>query len=79
MTISELIQEFIFDCEVRELSARTTHNYEKQLKQFEAYLCGSCAVERLDDLKSVNIKQFVPYFIWFKKRVFQHPRPSTSI
>ena len=59
MTICELEKEFLFDCEVRELSKKTIHNYEKQLKQFEAFLRGACAVEHLDELKPIHIKQFV--------------------
>lgn len=59
MTISELKKEFLFDCEVRELSAKTIRNYEKQLKHFEAFLRGSCGVELLEDLKPIHIKQFV--------------------
>ena len=66
MTINELKKEFLFDCEVRELSEKTTHNYEKQLTHFEKFLRGSCEVESLEELKPIHIKQFMnnrPIFI----------------
>ena len=59
MTINELKKEFLFDCEVRELSEKTTHNYEKQLTHFEKFLRGSCEVESLEELKPIHIKQFI--------------------
>lgn len=31
MQLNELIQEFLFDCMVRELSDKTVNNYRKQL------------------------------------------------
>ena len=33
-----LVQEFIFDCKVRNLAPRTIHNCEKQLNYFTRYL-----------------------------------------
>ena len=33
-----LVQEFIFDCKVRNLVPRTIHNCEKQLNYFTRYL-----------------------------------------
>lgn len=59
MTIYELKKEFIFDCEVRELSSKTIHNYAKQLEQFAAFLRGSCGIENLEELKPIHIKQFI--------------------
>ena len=58
MSISDLVKEFIFDCKIRELSPRTIHNYEKQLKQFELFLLGSSVVT-LEDLKPLHVKEFI--------------------
>lgn len=54
-----LVQEFLFDCQVRNLSPRTIHNYEKQLNYFMRYLKEAQGVEALEDLKPLHIKQFV--------------------
>ena len=38
LSMKTLVQEFLFDCQVRNLSPRTIHNYEKQLHYFTGYL-----------------------------------------
>ena len=38
MLFNELIQEFLFDCKIRDLSEVTIYNYSKQLSLFERYL-----------------------------------------
>ena len=40
-----LVQEFLFDCQVRNLAPRTIHNYEKQLNYFTRYLKEAQGVE----------------------------------
>ena len=54
-----LVQEFIFDCKVRNLAPRTIRNYEKQLNYFVRYLEAAQGVEELNDLKPIHIKQFM--------------------
>ena len=54
-----LVQEFIFDCKVRNLAPRTIHNYEKQLNYFTRYLKEAQGVEDLEDLRPIHIKQFI--------------------
>ena len=38
LSMKTLVQEFIFDCQVRNLAPRTVRNYEKQLNYFIRYL-----------------------------------------
>ena len=59
LSMKTLVQEFLFDCQVRNLSPRTIHNYEKQLNYFMRYLKEAQSVEALEDLKPLHIKQFV--------------------
>ena len=59
LSMKTLVQEFLFDCQVRNLSPRTIHNYEKQLNYFMRYLKEAQGVEALEDLKPLHIKQFV--------------------
>ena len=59
LSMKTLVQEFLFDCQVRNLSPRTIHNYEKQLNYFMRYLKEAQGVEALEELKPLHIKQFV--------------------
>lgn len=59
MFMKSIVQEFIFDCQVRNLAPRTIRNYEKQLGYFVRYLKDAQGVEVLDDLRSIHIKQYV--------------------
>ena len=54
-----LVQEFIFDCQVRNLAPRTIRNYEKQLGFFITYLSDALGVEELEQLKPIHIKRVV--------------------
>ena len=59
LSMKSIVQEFIFDCQARNLAPRTIHNYEKQLGYFVRYLKEAQGVEVLDDLRPIHIKQFV--------------------
>ncbi len=59
MLVSDLVKEFLFDCEVRELSPLTVHNYEKQLVQFQSFLIGNFNVDELEALTAVHIKEYI--------------------
>lgn len=59
MFMKSIVQEFIFDCQVRNLASRTIRNYEKQLGYFVRYLKDAQGVEVLDDLRPIHIKQYV--------------------
>ncbi len=59
LSMKGLVQEFIFDCQSRNLAPRTIHNYEKQLNYFTCYLKEAQGVEVLEDLRPIHIKQFI--------------------
>ena len=59
MLVSDLVKEFLLDCEVRELSPLTVHNYEKQLVQFQSFLIGNFNVDELEALTAVHIKEYI--------------------
>ncbi len=59
MFMKSIVQEFIFDCQVRNLAPRTIRKYEKQLGYFVRYLKDAQGVEVLDDLRPIHIKQYV--------------------
>ena len=59
LSMKTLVQEFLFDCQIRNLAPRTIHNYEKQLNYFVRYLKDAQGVEVLEDLRPIHIKQFI--------------------
>lgn len=59
MLITSLIQEFLFDCKVRELSDLTVNNYRKQLGYFANFVNETFFIEHLEELKPQHIKEFV--------------------
>ena len=59
MLITSLVQEFLFDCKVRELSDLTVNNYRKQLGYFASFVTETFFIEHLEELKPQHIKEFV--------------------
>lgn len=59
MTLESLKEEFVFDCQVRELTERTCHNYEKQLNMFLRFLNSECGINEIEDLKAIHIKEYI--------------------
>lgn len=68
LSMKGLVQEFLFDCQVRNLAPRTIKNYEKQLRTFTRYLSEAQGVETLEDLKPIHIKQFIMMLQESKKK-----------
>lgn len=59
MLIEALVKEFLYDCQVRELSPLTVSNYGKQLSMFMKFLDFECGVTMLEELKPIFIKQYI--------------------
>lgn len=59
MKLNELIQEFLFDCKIRELSDKTVNNYRKQLGLFERFVGETIGVFTLEELKAQHIKEYI--------------------
>ncbi|MBQ3372373.1 MAG: site-specific integrase [Oscillospiraceae bacterium] len=59
LSMKGLVQEYIFDCKVRNLAPRTICNYEKQLNYFVKFLKEAQSVEELEALKPIHVKQFM--------------------
>ena len=54
MLIETLKNEFLYDCQIRELSPLTIHNYSKQLSYFVSFLETECNVTELEEDNSEN-------------------------
>ena len=61
MLFNELIQEFLFDCKIRDLSEVTIYNYSKQLSLFERYLSEKYGVTLLEQLTTQQIKYYISF------------------
>ena len=59
MFITELIREFLFDCNVRELSDLTVKNYEKQLQKFRHFVREDFQVIQFEELKPIHVKEYI--------------------
>lgn len=59
MLIETLAQEFLYDCQIRELSPLTVNNYRKQLSMFLNFVDSECGVTMLEELKPIHIKQYI--------------------
>ena len=59
MLMEEVKNEFLLDCQVRNLAPRTIQNYKKQLSYFLRYLEETQGVKDLEELKPVHVKQFI--------------------
>ena len=59
LSLYELIHEFLFDCQVRELSNQTIHNYEKQLNKFRHFVRENFRVIEFEELKPIHVKQYI--------------------
>ena len=59
MNLYELIHEFLFDCEVRELSELTCTNYEKQLNKFRHFVRENYNIIDFEELKPIHIKYYI--------------------
>ncbi len=59
MLIENLVKEFLYDCQIRELSPLTVHNYSKQLSYFVKFLKDSFNITELEELKPIHIKQYI--------------------
>ena len=58
MLFNELIQEFLYDCKIRDLSEVTIYNYSKQQSLFERYLSEKYGVTLLEQLTTQQIKYY---------------------
>ncbi len=59
MSISDAIQEYVFDCKVRKLSPKTIDNYRKQLLYLQRFLLSEYQIQNVEDVRSTHIKQFL--------------------
>lgn len=59
MLLSELLQEFVFNCECRRLSPKTTSNYRKQIEYLTRYLKEEHRIETLERVQPRYIKAFM--------------------
>lgn len=59
MLLKQLVSEFEFDCEARELSPKTIENYIRQDRYLLNFLKEEHAIVNVEDVKPIHIKQFM--------------------
>lgn len=63
MFVKDLVKEFVFDCEIRKLSSRTTTTYRENITQLFNYVENEWGVTELENITSMQIKKFFQYLI----------------
>lgn len=58
MLISELIDEYIFDCEIKKFTDKTLKGYRNNLLYLEKYLKDSHNITDIKDVRTVHLKAF---------------------
>ena len=59
VTISELAQEYLFDCQARKLSPKTIEGYRKLLNMFQRFVGVTEFITTLDELTPQAIKRYI--------------------
>lgn len=62
MQLDSLVQEFLFECEIREYSEKTVENYRKQLRHFTEFLNNQFQLHDLEKLEPSHVKAFVKHY-----------------
>ncbi len=59
MLLSTISEEFIFNCQCRKLSQRTTKNYTKQISYLLNFLINEHKITNIEEVEPQHIKQFL--------------------
>ncbi len=62
MLLKQLVEEFLFECEIREYTEKTVENYRKQLKHFTVFLEEQFSVTTLEAVTPTQIKAFIKHY-----------------
>ncbi len=52
-------QEFIFDCQVRKLTAKTIKGYTNTPKQFFTFISSTFGVVNIEDVTTRQVKEYI--------------------
>jgi len=61
MLISELIDEYILDCEIRKYTPKTINGYRNNLNYLREHLKEHCNIYCIEEVKAKNLKAFFKY------------------
>ncbi len=59
MLIEMLVQEYLLDCQVRQLAEKTVAQYSKQLRYFTSFIADELGITVLEELKAEHIKKYI--------------------
>lgn len=77
MKLSEVVDQFLIDCEIRGLTGETLSWYRKRLGVFTRTLEEVCHVIELEDVKITHLRQFVQHLMGTKSGA-NNPRVPTQ-
>ena len=63
MYAKDCVKEFQLECELRRLSARTIRSYHNNVMLFLNYIEKHDAIDQIEDIRPLHIKQYVQYLL----------------
>lgn len=63
MELKDILDEFTFNCEVKNFSKRTIKSYRNNNALFHNFLVGEFKVTRLEDVKPIHIKKYFKFLL----------------
>ena len=63
MELNDVLQEFLFECEVRNYCKRTIQSYKNCNILFQNYLKQQLKIEKLEEVKGIHIKRYFKFLL----------------
>lgn len=61
MLLEDVLQEYLFDCQLRKLSERTIKSLRNHNKRLFVFLSNTCMITELEQVKRVHIQSYITY------------------
>ncbi|MFL0194406.1 hypothetical protein ACJDU8_02275 [Clostridium sp. WILCCON 0269] len=63
MQLEDILNEFIFDCEIRNFSKRTLKSYRNNNALFHNFLKNEFKITKLEQIKAIHIKKYSKFIM----------------
>ncbi len=63
MLLEEVLEEYLYDCQLRKLSERTAKSIRNNNKRLFQYLSGEFGISELEEVKRIHVQAFINYLV----------------